>query len=94
MYLVKPIDRSKLLPTIEVAYAQSCRLRESQKIAEKAQKRLLEDREIHKAQKLFAQRENCTDTEAYERMRKLAMDKRVSLYTIVRAVLGQEDALK
>lgn len=30
-YLVKPIDRSKLLPTIEVAYAQSCRLRESRR---------------------------------------------------------------
>lgn len=90
-YLVKPIDRAALLPTIEVAYAQSCRLRESRKLAESAQKRLQEDREIHKAQKLFARRENCTDTEAYERMRRLAMNKRVSLYSIARAVLGQEN---
>ena len=89
-YLVKPIDRSKLLPTIEVAYAQSCRLRESRQAAESAQKSLQEDREIHKAQKIFAQRQHCSDTEAYEKMRKLAMNKRVSLYTIARAVLEQE----
>ncbi len=93
-YLVKPIDRSMLLPTIEVAYAQSCKLRKSQIIAEKAQRKLREDRDIHKAQKLFAQMVNCTDTEAYEKMRKLAMNKRVSLYTIACAVLGQEDVLK
>ena len=37
-YLVKPIDRSKLLPTIEVAYAQSCRLRESRQAAEEARR--------------------------------------------------------
>lgn len=93
-YLVKPIDRNKLLPTIEVAYAQSCRLRESRQAAEKAQKSLREDREIHRAQKLLAQRQNCSDTEAYEQMRRLAMNKRVPLYSIARAVLEQEDAAR
>lgn len=93
-YLVKPIDRSKLLPTIEVAYAQSCRMRGIRQEAEKARKSLREDREIHKAQKLFAQRQHCTDTEAYEKMRKLAMNKRVSMYVIARAVLEQGDGLQ
>ncbi len=93
-YLVKPIDRSKLLPTIEVAYAQSCRMRDIRQEAEKARKSLREDREIHKAQKLFAQRQHCTDTEAYEKMRKLAMNKRVSMYVIARAVLEQGDGLQ
>ena len=89
-YLVKPIDRTKLLPTIEVAYAQSLRLRQSRQEAEKAKQSLREDREIHKAQKLLAQKQHCSDTEAYEKMRRLAMDKRVSVYTIARAVLEQE----
>ena len=93
-YLVKPIDRSKLLPTIEVAYAQSCRLREASNEAKKAKESLREDREIHKAQKLLAQREHCTDTEAYEKMRKLAMNKRVSVSVIARAVLDQGGGLK
>ncbi len=93
-YLVKPIDRSKLLPTIEVAYAQACRLREKSQEAEKAQKSLREDREIHKAQKMLAQREHCTEPEAYEKMRKLAMNKRVSVSVIARAVMEQEGGLK
>lgn len=93
-YLVKPIDRSRLLPTIEVAYAQACKLREISQTAEKAQRSLREDREIHKAQKLLAQRQHCSDTEAYEKMRKLAMNKRVSMYVIARAVIEQGDGLK
>lgn len=89
-YLVKPIDRSKLMPTIEVAYAQALRLRESREEAKKAQRQIAEDREIHKAQKLFARKLRCTETEAYEKMRKMAMDKRVPLYTIAKAVIEQE----
>lgn len=89
-YLVKPVDRSKLLPTLEVAYAQALRLKESRDEAEKAQRQIREDREIHKAQKLFAQKQHCSDTEAYEKMRRMAMDKRVSLYTIAKAVVEQE----
>lgn len=89
-YLVKPIDSGKLRPTIEVAYAQSCRLRESRQETEKAQRKLKEDREIHKAQRIFAQKQNCTDTEAYEKMRRLAMNKRVSLYSVACAILEQE----
>ena len=89
-YLVKPIDRSKLMPTIEVAYAQALRLRESREEAKKAQRQIAEDREIHKAQKLFARKLRCTETEAYEKMRKIAMDKRVPLYTIAKAVIEQE----
>ena len=93
-YLVKPVDRSKLLPTIEVAYAQSLRLRESREEAKKAQCQIAADRDIHKAQKLFAQKYRCSDTEAYEKMRKMAMNKRVPLYTIARAVLEQEGGRK
>ena len=89
-YLVKPIDRSKLMPTIEVAYAQALRLRESREQMEKARQQIREDREIHKAQKLFARKLRCTETEAYEKMRKMAMDKRVPLYTIAKAVIEQE----
>ena len=89
-YLVKPIDRSKLMPTLEVAYAQALRLRESREEAKKAQRQIAEDREIHKAQKLFARKLRCTETEAYEKMRKMAMDKRVPLYTIAKAVIEQE----
>lgn len=93
-YIVKPVDRSRLLPAIEVAYAQACRLRESRNEAEIAQRRLKEDKAVHKAQKLFAKQQNCTDTEAYEKMRKLAMNKRVSMYAIACAILGQGDGKK
>ena len=90
-YLVKPVDINKLLPTIEVAYAQSQRLRQSRRLEEEANEKLAEDRLIHKAQKIFAEKNNCSDAQAYEVMRKTAMDKRVTLYSIARAILEQQE---
>ena len=89
-YIVKPVDPQKLLPTIEVAYEQANRLRKLKCEAEKAERKVLEDRAIHKAQKLLACRQNCTESEAYEEMRKLAMNKRVTVFSIAQAIIGQE----
>ena len=90
-YLVKPVDIHKLLPTIEVACAQAARLRESRLETEAANEKIAEDRTIHKAQKVYASKYGCSDTEAYEVMRKMAMDKRVTLYSIARAILELQD---
>ena len=39
-YLLKPIDQRSLLPTIEVAYEQSCRLLEARREASEAQQKI------------------------------------------------------
>lgn len=78
-YLVKPVDQKSLLPTIEVALAQSLRLRESRRQAREAERRIQEDRQIHKAQQVLSRTQRCSESEAYRQMRKAAMDKRIPL---------------
>lgn len=88
-YLVKPIDQKSLLPTIEVAYAQSQRLVQSRQETQAAQKKIQEDRLIHKAQQYLAKMQGCSEPDAYRQMRKTAMDKRISLAVLAEHVLQQ-----
>ena len=88
-YLVKPIDQKSLLPTIEVAYAQSQRLAQSREETQAAQKKIQEDRLIHKAQQYIARTQGCSETDAYRQMRKTAMDKRLSLAALSEHILHQ-----
>lgn len=88
-YLLKPIDQRSLLPTIEVAYEQSCRLLEARREASEAQQRIREDRMIHKAQLHLAKTQGCSESEAYRQMRKLAMDKRLSMAVLAQRILEQ-----
>lgn len=88
-YLVKPVNSKTLLPTIEVAYAQGQRLRESRRQAADAERRIQEDRQIHKAQQYLAKTQKCSETEAYRKMRKLAMDKRMTMAALAQHILRQ-----
>ena len=88
-YLVKPIDQKSLLPTIQVALAQIQRLRQCRQEAQAAQRRVREERQIHKAQQLLAQSQGCSEAEAYRRMRKTAMDKRVTVAALAQRILDQ-----
>lgn len=90
-YLVKPIDQKSLLPTIEVAYAQSQRLAQSREETQEAQKKIQEDRLIHKAQQYLAKTQGCSETDAYRQMRKTAMDKRLTLAVLAEHILRQAD---
>ena len=90
-YLVKPIDQKSLLPTIEVALAQSRSLRESRRQTEEARRQLREDRQIHRAQRLLAAAQGCPEGEAYRMMRKKAMDRRITVGEMARLVLRQLD---
>ena len=86
-YLVKPVNPASLLPTLEVAMSQAARLRESRAQAEAAERKLREDRTIHKAQQHLARQQGCTEAEAYRRMRKTARDKRMSVAALAEAIL-------
>lgn len=90
-YLVKPVDQKSLLPTIEVALAQSLRLRESRRQAREAERRIQEDRQIHKAQQVLSRTQRCSESEAYRQMRKAAMDKRIPLAQLAQRILSQMD---
>jgi len=68
-YLVKPVNPQMLLPSIEVAFAQSQLLRKSRAETQKAKQKLEEDRRIRKAQVILAKNRACSEDEAYQWLR-------------------------
>lgn len=89
-YLVKPVTPKMLLPSIEMAFSQSQRLRKSREETQKARQKIEEDRRIRKAQAVLAQAHGWTEDEAYQWLRRSAMDKRITIISLVDAVLAQE----
>ena len=90
-YLVKPIEQRLLKPTIEVALAQSRRLKESRRETEEAKRKLEESRLIARAQGVLAKRENITEAEAYQLLRRLSMNKRTSMAELAQVLTETED---
>ena len=90
-YLVKPVEQRLLRPAIEVAMAQSRRLRESRAETEDAKQKLEDSKLIARAQALYAAKEGVGEGEAYQILRRTAMDKRLPLAVIAKAYLEQED---
>lgn len=88
-YLVKPIDQKSLTPTIEVALAQGRRLRRARQEVEEAQEKIRRERQIYKAQQIVARREQRSEAEAYRRLRRMAMDKRLSMADLAAQIVSQ-----
>ena len=80
-YLVKPIEQRMLRPTLEVAYAQSMRLAESD--------RWKESRLVERAKGQLAQDRRISEAQAYREMQQMAMGKRTTIAIIAQAVLDQ-----
>ena len=90
-YLMKPVEQGRLRPVIELAMAQSKRLRESRQETQDAQKKLEESRVISRAVGLYAKKQGISETESYAVLRKTAMDKRLPMAEIAGAYLDQEE---
>lgn len=90
-YLVKPVTPKMLLPAIEMAFSQSQRLRKSREETQKAKQKIEESRRIRKAQTILARNRGCTEDEAYQWLRRSAMDKRMPIAALADAILSQEE---
>ena len=90
-YLVKPVEQRLLLPTLEVALAQSERLRQSREETARSRQELTESRLIQRAQSVLARRENISESDAYQTLRRLSMEQRTSMASLAKALLEQEE---
>ena len=88
-YLVKPIEQRYLLPAIEVAYAQSARLKDSLQEKRKMFDRYEEAKTVNRAKGILAKLKSISETEAYRELQRLAMDKRKPLLEIANAVIAR-----
>ena len=89
-YVVKPFDRSDLYPAMELAVA---RYEEMRLLAEQVSelKDQLDARKlVERAKGILMARDGIGEAEAFERMRKASMDKRVSLAKIAEAIVTAE----
>lgn len=86
-YLVKPIEERLLLPTIEVALAQSRRLAQARQETAEARRRLKDRDLIDRAKAILAAEKGIAETQALAQLQRMAMDKRCSLVYLARAVV-------
>lgn len=89
-YLVKPIEERMLRPALEIAWMQGQKFRQMQDETVQMQKKLEESRLIEQAKGRLAREKGIPEAEAYREMQKAAMQKRVPVVSIARAVLSRE----
>jgi len=88
-YLVKPVNERMLLPTLEVALAQAQRLRQARRESGDIKRRMEEQKIIDRAKALLAKQEGISEGDAYRRLQKLSMEKRLPLAALCQAVILQ-----
>lgn len=89
-YIVKPVTEKSILPAVEIAIQRAediIKLRQETELAnEKLQSRVLIDR----AKSILMKKENMSEDDAYNHIRKLSMDKRCSMKDIAKIILMNE----
>lgn len=86
-YLVKPIDEKSLVPSIELAVARSRELKRLRKDMAKVSERLESRSVIEKAKGIIMQEQSMTEQEAYDYIRKLSLDKHLSMRRVAEIIL-------
>ncbi|WP_129599595.1 ANTAR domain-containing response regulator [Anaerophilus nitritogenes] len=86
-YIVKPIDERNLLPAIEVALAKSEEIKKIKGDIKKTKEKLEARKLIEKAKGILVKNHGISEDEAYNKIRKLSMDKRYPMQTIAHAII-------
>ena len=86
-YLVKPIDEKSVVPSIELAVARSRELKRLRKDMAKVSERLESRSVIEKAKGVIMQEQSMTEQEAYDYIRKLSLDKHLSMRRVAEIIL-------
>jgi len=97
-YLVKPVDRSDLMPAVEMAASGWATLAQargaavaSAAAAERAQERLADRRDVERAKATLMRTLGLDEQEAYSWLRQAAMDARRPLGDVAREVLARTE---
>lgn len=91
-YIVKPVTDSSLIPAVEIALKQA---EQSSKFREKInqmENKLKSRKIIEKAKGILMRRMNLPEDAAFQKMRKISMDKQVPLEKIARRIIVKYEA--
>lgn len=86
-YIVKPINKRNLIPAIEVAISKGQEIAEIKKDIKNTKKKLEARKAVERAKGILMKNENLTEEEAYNKIRKLSMDKRSSMANIAATII-------
>jgi len=81
-YLVKPIDDKSLLPAVEIALSKGKEIKKMKRDIKKANEKLEARKKIEKAKGILMRKNGMNEDEAYNKIRALSMNKRVSMKEI------------
>ena len=92
-YAIGKLTGARVKTIIESAVARFCEFRAVQQELEKTKTNLAERKIIERAKELVAQQRGCNESQAYQILRKMAMDRRKRLAEISEDVLSVADVL-
>jgi response regulator NasT len=92
-YVVGSLSKERIETIIEAAVARFYKFRELQKELEKTKTSLAERKIIERAKEIVAQQRGTTEAEAYQTLRKMAMNRRKRLAEIAQDVLSIAEVL-
>lgn len=78
-YLVKPIDERTLIPQLEIAISKGKEIKKMKNKMARTEKKIEETKAIHQAKEIMMEKYLIKENEAYDRIRKLSMDRRCSI---------------
>lgn len=86
-YLVKPATKKILIPTIEMCLSKVDEFEKMKKDLGKINSKLAERKIIERAKGILIKEFNIIEDEAYNRIRKLSMDKRTTMVEIAKMII-------
>ncbi|MGG4268287.1 ANTAR domain-containing response regulator [Peribacillus simplex] len=89
-YLVKPITEANLIPAVEIALLQAANAKKYQERSAQLDETLTNRKVIEKAKGIIMKRKNVSEEAAYKKLRKLSMDKQLSMETVARLIITND----
>ncbi|AXN38435.1 response regulator [Peribacillus butanolivorans] len=86
-YLVKPITEASLIPAVEIALMQAENTKKYQEQMAQLDETLHNRKAIEKAKGIIMKRKNVTEEIAYNKLRRLSMNKQLSIEKVAQLII-------
>ena len=92
-YLIKPVDEDIFLSRLKMIYNTHLRMKKFQTEAVEAKLKLEERKKIEKAKGILMKNKKITEEEAYQEIRKISMQKRITMVELSEIIILTGDIL-
>lgn len=86
-YIIKPVNEKVFIPTVEMCLSKAEEFDELKKDFDKVNTKLNDRKLIEKAKGILVKELNSSEDEAYNRIRKLSMDRRTTMAEIAKIII-------